>query len=124
MEVIGQFNNSFIIAQLEDDLFILDQHACDEKGNYESLRRAVCLHTQRLITYPACLSCLCSSPLPLELSPDQEFVVLQNRPLFQQNGFEITVDETKTLGSRILLTALPSSKQYTFSTQGARRRNC
>jgi DNA mismatch repair protein PMS2 len=31
MKVLGQFNLGFIIARLEDDLFILDQHACDEK---------------------------------------------------------------------------------------------
>ena len=31
MEVLGQFNMGFIIARLGDDLYILDQHACDEK---------------------------------------------------------------------------------------------
>lgn len=31
MDVIGQFNLGFIIAELNGDLFILDQHACDEK---------------------------------------------------------------------------------------------
>ena len=37
MQVIGQFNLGFIICQLNDDLFILDQHACDEKSTYERL---------------------------------------------------------------------------------------
>ena len=31
MNVLGQFNLGFIIAELRGDLFILDQHACDEK---------------------------------------------------------------------------------------------
>ena len=31
MSVLGQFNLGFIIAQLDQDLYILDQHACDEK---------------------------------------------------------------------------------------------
>ena len=35
MKVIGQFNKGFIIAQLDDDLFIVDQHASDEKFNFE-----------------------------------------------------------------------------------------
>ena len=36
MRIIGQFNLGFIIAELRDDLFILDQHACDEKYRYRS----------------------------------------------------------------------------------------
>jgi len=31
MEVVGQFNLGFIIARLGSDLFIVDQHAADEK---------------------------------------------------------------------------------------------
>ena len=31
MEVLGQFNLGFIIAKLDNDLFIIDQHASDEK---------------------------------------------------------------------------------------------
>ena len=31
MRVVGQFNLGFIIAELRGDLYILDQHACDEK---------------------------------------------------------------------------------------------
>ncbi|KAG5315026.1 PMS2 endonuclease, partial [Acromyrmex insinuator] len=37
MEIIGQFNLGFIIARLEDDLFIIDQHATDEKFRFEKL---------------------------------------------------------------------------------------
>ena len=44
MKVFGQFNRGFIIAALDDDLFIVDQHASDEKVciflpyNYKSLK--------------------------------------------------------------------------------------
>ncbi len=31
MKVIGQFNLGFIIAEVDAELYILDQHACDEK---------------------------------------------------------------------------------------------
>jgi DNA mismatch repair protein PMS2 len=31
MNVVGQFNASFIVTELDGDLFVLDQHACDEK---------------------------------------------------------------------------------------------
>jgi len=36
MQIIGQFNLGFIIAKHEEDLYILDQHACDEKYRYET----------------------------------------------------------------------------------------
>lgn len=31
MRILGQFNLGFVIAELDGDLYILDQHACDEK---------------------------------------------------------------------------------------------
>lgn len=34
MRILGQFNLGFVIAELDGDLFILDQHACDEKYRY------------------------------------------------------------------------------------------
>jgi DNA mismatch repair protein PMS2 len=33
-----QFNLGFIIARIGADVFILDQHACDEKYNFETLQ--------------------------------------------------------------------------------------
>eukprot|EP00760_Papus_ankaliazontas_P029646 PhM_4_TR4330/c0_g1_i1/m.73648/K10858/PMS2; DNA mismatch repair protein PMS2 len=37
MRVLGQFNMGFIVTQLGEDLFVVDQHAADEKKNFESL---------------------------------------------------------------------------------------
>jgi DNA mismatch repair protein PMS2 len=60
MEVIGQFNLGFIIARrkvsstektedLHDDLFIIDQHASDEKYNFEKLQAETVIQSQRLL---------------------------------------------------------------------------
>jgi DNA mismatch repair protein PMS2 len=64
MEVLGQFNKGFIIARLRhpaedsskrsaapasDDLFIIDQHASDEKYNFETLQRTTVIKAQALI---------------------------------------------------------------------------
>lgn len=51
MEVIGQFNLGFIIAKLNWDLFIIDQHATDEKYNFEMLQQHTVLQGQKLIVY-------------------------------------------------------------------------
>jgi len=51
MEILGQFNLGFIIAKLERDLFIVDQHATDEKYNFETLQRDHVIQSQKLIWY-------------------------------------------------------------------------
>uniref|UniRef100_E1BA65 Mismatch repair endonuclease PMS2 n=1 Tax=Bos taurus TaxID=9913 RepID=E1BA65_BOVIN len=49
MEIIGQFNLGFIITKLNADIFIVDQHATDEKYNFEMLQQHTVLQGQRLI---------------------------------------------------------------------------
>lgn len=49
-KVIGQFNLGFIIGLLDGyDLFIIDQHAADEKYNFETLQATTRLDGQKLI---------------------------------------------------------------------------
>ena len=62
-QVIGQFNLGFIVARLGGDLFILDQHACEEKTKFEELQRSTNLHEQTLI-----------APLVLEATAAEEEV--------------------------------------------------
>jgi DNA mismatch repair protein PMS2 len=53
MIVAGQFNRGFIVARRcaggQDDLFIVDQHAADEKYNFELLQRTTRIESQRLV---------------------------------------------------------------------------
>jgi DNA mismatch repair protein PMS2 len=50
LQVVGQFNKGFIMATLNvTDLFILDQHACDEKYNFEGFSRSTAIESQDLI---------------------------------------------------------------------------
>lgn len=49
MRVVGQFNLGFMICLLGSDLFILDQHACDEKYNFEVLQKTTTIHQQPLV---------------------------------------------------------------------------
>ena len=51
MEIIGQFNRGFIITKLGSDLFILDQHASDEKYNFEQLQATTKINQQKLLKY-------------------------------------------------------------------------
>lgn len=51
MKIIGQFNLGFIVTKLQDDLFIIDQHASDEKYNFETLQKTTVLSNQKLVVY-------------------------------------------------------------------------
>ena len=64
MRVIGQFNKGFIIARLGADLFIVDQHASDEKFNFERLQACTVLNRQPLV---------CAEPL--QLTPSEAIVI-------------------------------------------------
>jgi DNA mismatch repair protein PMS2 len=57
MEIIGQFNLGFIVTRRKaidqngggmDDLFIVDQHAADEKYNFETLQQTTRIKSQKL----------------------------------------------------------------------------
>ncbi|KAJ3812661.1 histidine kinase-like ATPase [Lentinula aff. lateritia] len=94
MEVLGQFNLGFIIVRrwkksgteqeleesLLDDLFIVDQHAADEKYNFETLQQTTNIESQTLL-----------HPRPLELTASDELVALENLDVLRLNGFELEV---------------------------------
>jgi DNA mismatch repair protein PMS2 len=54
-------------------------------------------------------------PLPLELSSSEETCVLENKELFEKNGFRFAYDATKPVRERLSLTALPHSGSGAFS---------
>ena len=161
MRVVGQFNLGFIIAlrpaagpsssssaaadddpptgtdaapSRHDELFIIDQHASDEKFNFERLARATVLRHQRLVV-----------PRPLELGAVELEVAAAHRDALLKNGFVVDVaddddeavdddddDDEKyaqavSMGAeglgapgaagrrRATLLALPTSREATFS---------
>lgn len=108
MEVVGQFNLGFIIvvrhAKGKYDLFIIDQHASDEKYNFEMLQKSTTFKSQKLI-----------APLPVELSVIDELLVMEHLDIFEKNGFKLIVNEQETQGCKIELTSLPVSKRTLFN---------
>ncbi|XP_063790546.1 mismatch repair endonuclease PMS2 isoform X2 [Pseudophryne corroboree] len=106
MEIIGQFNLGFIITKLDSDLFIIDQHATDEKYNFEMLQQDTVLQGQRLII-----------PQKLNLTAVNEIVLMDNLEIFKKNGFDFTIDENAPIMERVKLVSLPTSKNWTFGQQ-------
>lgn len=130
MDVVGQFNLGFIIVRkrtpkvdvvgkeepelgLEDDLFVVDQHAADEKWNFESLQETTVIDSQRLFR-----------PQPLNLTAADELVALENIDVLKRNGFEVSPvevsagidcdEEESSPSARLHLIAQPVSKDTVF----------
>ncbi|KFP35113.1 Mismatch repair endonuclease PMS2, partial [Chlamydotis macqueenii] len=106
MEIIGQFNLGFIIAKLNSDLFIIDQHATDEKYNFEMLQQHTVLQGQKLI-----------APQNLNLTAVNETVLIENLEIFRKNGFDFIINENAPVTQRVKLISLPTSKNWTFGPQ-------
>ena len=118
MRIVGQFNLGFIIAVCPsgkpaeggqeskyDELFIIDQHASDEKFNFERLQDSTVVQSQRLV-----------HPKRLQLTALEEEIVMQHMAAIESNGFKIDLDMSGKwpVGSRCQLIALPLSRETTF----------
>ncbi|KAI6098784.1 hypothetical protein EDD16DRAFT_1498226 [Pisolithus croceorrhizus] len=120
MDVVGQFNLGFIIVRkrtpetdtgkaepelcVEDDLFVVDQHAADEKWNFETLQETTLIDSQRLFR-----------PQSLNLTAADELVALENIDVLKRNGFEVgPVEEESSPSARLHLIAQPVSKDTVF----------
>ncbi|KAG4435684.1 hypothetical protein IFR05_008819 [Cadophora sp. M221] len=118
MKIVGQFNLGFILAtrasgsnsedgvMTADDMFIIDQHASDEKYNFERLQATTIVQSQRLVY-----------PKTLDLTALEEEIVMENLAALETNGFIVTVDESgeSPVGNRCQLVSLPLSRETAFS---------
>ena len=92
-EIIGQFNQGFIITRLLDnDLFIVDQHATDEKFRYEEF-----LNNTKIVSQP--LVC----PQSLDLDPGKKEILKENLTALEELGFGIEVADN----SKVKLIKVP-----------------
>lgn len=106
MRIIGQFNLGFIVVRLDDDLFIVDQHATDEKYNFEQLKRTTVLQNQPMVR-----------PQPLQLTAVNEMILIDNKEIFEMNGFKFKIDENALPTKKCHLLAKPFSKNWEFGRE-------
>ncbi|GAW79147.1 DNA mismatch repair protein PMS1 [Plasmodium gonderi] len=82
-------------------LFIIDQHAADEKSNFEKYNKIFTMKSQKLI-----------SKIDLELSPAQIYVIEKNFEIFLQNGFDIEIVEEPVLKRRKISQSFEMDTNY------------
>lgn len=121
MTLIGQFNNAFILARLGAEVFIIDQHAADEKFNFERLMAKCIIKSQKLIR-----------PQRIQLGSVNAGLLRDNLHVFRANGFDFEfVDEDSeivedgvgpadavTAGGSVLLTAIPVHQGWNLNRDG------
>ena len=97
MQIIGQFNLGFILARLQTsdtspvDLFIIDQHASDEKFRFEGYMRDMVIQSQPLV---------CDKKI--ECSAAQVLMIEENMEVCKRNGFDISIDDKRQVWLRSL----------------------
>ncbi|KAF9959537.1 Mismatch repair endonuclease pms2 [Modicella reniformis] len=125
MKILGQFNNAFIIAQLDsytapaavqpfknlkgqedEDRLSSDQHASDEKYNFETLRAKTILARQPLV-----------QPKKLYLTAQEETKVVEHMNMLNKNGFYLDYKPEAPVSHRFKLMTLPVSESVIFDVQ-------
>lgn len=81
LRIIGQFKNTFILAEDEKDLYIIDQHVVHERVLYEKFVREA--NDNKIIRSTLI------SPIPLHLNPMEESTLIKNIIVLNNLGFEI-----------------------------------
>jgi DNA mismatch repair ATPase MutL len=87
---------------LGEDIFIVDQHASDEKFRFESFSKEFKIETQPLAT-----------PSKLDLPRQAIAIILDNPDVFHRNGFTFESRE-----GDLFLVSVPSFPKYHFDVNG------
>lgn len=77
--MVGELYNSYILVQQGEDAFFIDKHAAHERILFEKLKaNQEAISAQTLLT-----------PIPCQLNPSSIAILLENRALLGELGFEI-----------------------------------
>lgn len=91
--LIGEAFKTYLIVEIDNELYFIDKHAAHERMNYERLKAQETVETQMLL-----------SPVVVSLSPDELSQIAANSELLEQCGFEV-----EPFGEReVIVRAVPS----------------
>lgn len=92
-KLIGEAFKTYLIVEIENELYFIDKHAGHERMNYEKFKAQATVETQMLL-----------SPVAVNLTKDEFIAVSENIELIRSCGFEL-----EEFGeSQIIVRAIPS----------------
>ncbi|WP_125153701.1 DNA mismatch repair endonuclease MutL [Clostridium rectalis] len=92
LNIIGQFNNTYILSECLNELYIIDQHAAHEKVLFEKYMNDI--KNQEVISQ------ILLSPVIIELFPEDFIYYVENKEIFKNAGFTIEVFGDNTISIR------------------------
>lgn len=92
LNIIGQFNNTYILGEALNNLYIIDQHAAHEKILFEKYKKD--------IQKGNVISQLLISPVVIELTNYDYSCYMENQDLFKRTGFKIELFGDNTISIR------------------------
>ncbi len=104
LSVLGQLYDTYLVAESDDGLVLIDQHAADERVNYERLQEAIgdSPSSQRL-----------AEPVELELTAREAALFAEYQENLNSIGFEAAHRETRT----VEVTAVPAVFSTTLEAE-------
>ena len=76
--VVGEAFKTYIICEIEGDLYFIDKHAAHERMNYEQLKKSTVISSQLLL-----------QPVVVRLSSEEYSAVCNNLELYSKCGFAV-----------------------------------
>ncbi|GAA0176848.1 DNA mismatch repair endonuclease MutL [Clostridium sediminicola] len=92
LKIIGQFNKTYILAEADNEFYMIDQHAAHEIILIEKFSKEMINRT--LVSQPLMV------PVILELSADDFYYYSDNRNVFEDTGFKIGLFGDNTISIR------------------------
>ena len=77
--MVGELYNSYVLVEQGEDAYLIDKHAAHERILFEKLKA-----NQEAIT-----SQLLLTPVPVRLTPEAVALLIDNKPLLAELGFDI-----------------------------------
>ncbi|KEI02497.1 DNA mismatch repair endonuclease MutL [Clostridium botulinum] len=106
LNVIGQFNKTYILAQTLDVFYMIDQHAAHEKILFEKFRNQI---KNRDV-----ISQILLTPVVIEMSAEDFAYYSDNKNIFEESGFSVELfgDNTISIREAPMLLGKVSTKDF------------
>ena len=92
LRLIGQFNKTYILGEINNELYLIDQHAAHEKILFEKYKRE--------IKNAEVLSQILVTPIVIELNQEDYAYYIENEKVFESTGFDIIEFGENTISIR------------------------